>query len=94
MSSLTMSRPSVSSPLAGTPNAGVATKRITPKRNSSFPSSQALRPFPTVSAALRPSPKPLDTSDKKKSVKLIEPPANSRTTFVLDLSQAEFSRQD
>ncbi|KAK1232587.1 hypothetical protein PQX77_004255 [Marasmius sp. AFHP31] len=85
-----MSRPSVSSPLAGGPN---ATKRITPKRNSSFPSSQALRPFPTVSTALRPISTQKTTSDKK-SVKLIEPPANSRTTFVLDLSQAEFSRQD
>ncbi|ESK98461.1 hypothetical protein Moror_211 [Moniliophthora roreri MCA 2997] len=87
MSSLTMSRPSVSSPLAESAQGGAA-RRMLPKRNSSFPSSQALRPFPTVSAAFRPQNK------DKKPIKIIEPPANHRNTFVLDLSQAEFSRQD
>ncbi|KAG7099481.1 hypothetical protein E1B28_001328 [Marasmius oreades] len=90
MSSLTISRPNVSSPLANASN-GMATKRVVPKRNSSFPSSQALRPFPSVAGVLRPTQK---TGSEKKPVKIIEPPANFRTTFVLDLSQAEFSRQD
>ncbi|KAF9270480.1 hypothetical protein L218DRAFT_976264 [Marasmius fiardii PR-910] len=90
MSSLTISRPVVSSPLAD-PSNGIAAKRVAPKRNSSFPSSQALRPFPTIAAALRPMQQ---TGSAKKPVKIIEPPANFSTTFMLDLSQAEFSRQD
>ncbi|KAK7058283.1 hypothetical protein VNI00_001914 [Paramarasmius palmivorus] len=83
-----MSRPTISSPLADSAK-GAAAKKMLPKRNSSFPSSQALRPFPTVSAAFRPQNQP-----GKKPMKIIEPPANHRSTFVLDLSQAEFSRQD
>ncbi|KAF9036471.1 hypothetical protein BDZ89DRAFT_946417 [Hymenopellis radicata] len=86
-----MSRPIVSSPLAGPTCSQGQTKRITPRRNPSFPSSRALRPFPTIATATQPLG---SKSGNKKPVKLIQPPANHLHTFVLDLTQAEFSRQD
>ncbi|KAF8078349.1 hypothetical protein FPV67DRAFT_1404622 [Lyophyllum atratum] len=86
---MTMSRPTISSPLANpSHNTRTAAQRIIPRRNVSFPPSRALRPFPTVSHALHPAP------GKKPSVKIIEPPQNQKGTFVLDLTQAEFSRQE
>ncbi|KAF8887938.1 hypothetical protein CPB84DRAFT_1684367 [Gymnopilus junonius] len=96
--SLAFNRPAVSSPLAAASSQSnfPAIKRTVQKRNSSFPSSRALRPFPTISHILQP-PSPTATpssSGVKKPVKLIEPPENFKTTFVLDLTQAEFSRQD
>ncbi|KAG6837028.1 hypothetical protein H0H93_015891 [Arthromyces matolae] len=89
MATMTMSRPSISSPLANssrTPPS--AAQRITPQRTPSFPTSRALRPFPSVSNTLHPTP------GKKPPVKIIEPPKNYQGTFVLNLTQAEFSRQD
>jgi hypothetical protein len=91
---MTISRPAISSPLANSSRGvGAATQRVIPRRNTSFPSSRALRPFPTISHAFQ---KPSDTSTplNKKTVKLIEPPKNVKGTFVLNLTQAEFSRQD
>ncbi|KAG6911755.1 hypothetical protein DXG01_000001 [Tephrocybe rancida] len=89
MATMTMTRPLISSPLAdASHNHQVATQRIVPQRSASFPTSRALRPFPTVSHALRPTP------GKKPPVKIIEPPQNYKGTFLLDLTQAEFSRQD
>ncbi|KAJ6604309.1 hypothetical protein DFH09DRAFT_898504, partial [Mycena vulgaris] len=83
---MTASRPSVSSPLAGqTHTSGPAATRITPQRTYSFPTSRALRPFPSIAPA---APAP-----GKKPVKMIQPPANQRESFVLNLTQAEFSRQ-
>ncbi|KAJ7462719.1 hypothetical protein B0H11DRAFT_1735107 [Mycena galericulata] len=82
---MTASRPSVSSPLAGQSHpSGPAATRVTPQRTYSFPTSRALRPFPTISAA---------APTAKKPVKMIQPPANQRESFVLNLTQAEFSRQ-
>ncbi|KAJ7770783.1 hypothetical protein DFH07DRAFT_735102 [Mycena maculata] len=82
--SATMSRPSISSPLAGQSYAPGPAARATPQRTYSFPTSRALRPFPNTAAAAAPAPKP---------VKMIQPPANQRESFVLNLTQAEFSRQ-
>ncbi|KAF5356358.1 hypothetical protein D9756_004231 [Leucocoprinus leucothites] len=86
-----MSRPIVSSPLAGTTSSThtqTTAQRIIPRRNASFPSSRALRPFPSIAQSLQPS------SNSKKAVKIIEAPKNQPTMFMLDLTQAEFSRQD
>ncbi|KAG6832232.1 hypothetical protein H0H92_004197 [Tricholoma furcatifolium] len=89
MATMTMTRPLISSPLAGaSSNQSTTTQQILPQRSAMFPTSRALRPFPTVAHALRPTP------GKKPPVKLIEPPTNYKGTFVLDLTQAEFSRQD
>jgi hypothetical protein len=75
------SLPTISSPLAGQSRT-VSTTHLPPQRASYFPTSRSLRPFPSVVAA--PSRKP---------VKMIQPPANQRESFVLNLTQAEFSRQ-
>ncbi|KAJ7139789.1 hypothetical protein C8R44DRAFT_605643, partial [Mycena epipterygia] len=76
------SRPFVSSPLA---NQAPAATRMTPQRAYSFPTSRALRPFPSIASAA--------ATPGKKPVKMIQPPANQRESFVLNLTQAEFSRQ-
>ncbi|KAG6845649.1 hypothetical protein H0H87_005856 [Tephrocybe sp. NHM501043] len=90
MATMAMPRPHISSPLANASHnhPAVGTQRIIPQRAPSFPTSRALRPFPSVSHALRPTP------GKKPPVKIIEPPQNYKGTFLLDLTQAEFSRQD
>jgi hypothetical protein len=91
---MTMSRPAISSPLATSSRGiGTATQRVIPRRNASFPTSRALRPFPTISRSFQKSD---DTSTplNKKTVKLIEPPKDVKGTFLLDLTQAELSRQD
>ncbi|KAJ7785975.1 hypothetical protein B0H16DRAFT_12404 [Mycena metata] len=86
MATMSASRPAVSSPLAGpSSTSSSASTRMTPQRTFSFPTSRALRPFPTISSAAAAPP--------KKPVKMIQPPANQRGTFVLNLTQAEFSRQ-
>ncbi|KAK0198592.1 hypothetical protein F5146DRAFT_98655 [Armillaria mellea] len=77
-----MSRPTISSPLAGSPCTSGQAKRIVPRRNPSFPSSRALRPFPSVAAAFQPFG---SKASNKKPIKIIEPPANHFHTFVLDL---------
>jgi len=85
-----MSRPTVSSPLTGnaSPRRAQSTAQlIAQRRNSSFPSSRALRPFPSIAQSLGPS-----CSDKK-AIKIIEAPKHQQTMFVLDLTQAELSRQ-
>ncbi|KXN83568.1 hypothetical protein AN958_01133, partial [Leucoagaricus sp. SymC.cos] len=82
-----MSRPSVSSPLAGG-SSHTQTQRIMPRRNPSFQASRALRPFPSIAQSIQPS------SSNKKAVKIIEAPSSQKSMFMLDLTQAEFSRQD
>ena len=77
----TASRPRVSSPLAAS-----AQPRAPAARAHSFPTSRPLRPFPSLAV---PSSKPA-----RKPVKIIEPPANFKGAFVLNLTQAELSRQD
>lgn len=94
-SPMSLSRPQVSSPLAVSFDAGVTRPQPIPRppmpqrKSSGFMQSRALRPFPTISHALQPS-----KSSNAKPVKLIKPPQNSKMTFVLDLTQAEFSRQE
>ncbi|EGO04111.1 hypothetical protein SERLA73DRAFT_69892 [Serpula lacrymans var. lacrymans S7.3] len=63
---------------------------------------QTFRPGSYVSSPLAPSARnpinaqsrPLKSSVSAKPVKLIEPPKNFKTTFVLNLTQEEFSRHD
>ncbi|KAI0824092.1 hypothetical protein BC628DRAFT_1420205 [Trametes gibbosa] len=74
-------RPRVSSPLAASTQ-----PRSVPSRNHSFPTSRPLRPFPSIAANSQ--------SSSRKPVKIIEPPANFKGAFVLNLTQAELSRQD
>ena len=74
-------RPRVSSPLAAS-----AQPRPLPARTHSFPTSRPLRPFPSL--AVKPS------APARKPVKIIEPPANFKGAFVLNLTQAELRRQD
>ncbi|KAI0343930.1 hypothetical protein BDW22DRAFT_1106567 [Trametopsis cervina] len=85
MATVLSSRPSVSSPLAS----GTYTR---PSRTSSsrpgslgFPTSRSLRPFPSINTSV---------SSSRKPVKLIVPPKDFKTEFVLNLTQAELSRQD
>ncbi|KAG1716339.1 hypothetical protein ID866_823 [Astraeus odoratus] len=75
--------PYVSSPLAGSSHTSSASSKLLPKRASCFPQSRPLRPFASVSQ-----------STSKKPVKIIEPPKNFKMTFILDLTQDEFSRHD
>ncbi|KAJ7369003.1 hypothetical protein DFH08DRAFT_675824 [Mycena albidolilacea] len=79
------SRPSVSSPLANPTQTPGATAPTTPQRAYSFPRSSALRPFPSVVSA---------SGAGKKPVKMIQPPANQRGWFVLNLTQGELGRQE
>ncbi|KIK05602.1 hypothetical protein K443DRAFT_130428 [Laccaria amethystina LaAM-08-1] len=94
MATITMSRPFISSPLADPSiSSRTATQRMLPKRNTSFPSSRALRPFPTISHAFQSSSSTSSITDRKP-IKLIEPPKDQKAIFMLNLTQAEFSRQD
>ncbi|KAJ6501722.1 hypothetical protein C8R47DRAFT_1108517 [Mycena vitilis] len=77
-------RPPVSSPLASQAHSSGPAARIMPQRTYAFPTSRALRPFPSIAPA---------PAHGKKPVKMIQPPANQRETFELNLTQAEFSRQ-
>ncbi|KAI0076241.1 hypothetical protein K474DRAFT_1598329, partial [Panus rudis PR-1116 ss-1] len=85
-------KPTVSSPLAST----APPTRIVPKRQLSnapaFPTSRPLRPFPSINTSI----KGISSSGSapKKPTKIIEPPKNFRGQFVLNLTQAELSRQD
>ncbi|EKM49094.1 uncharacterized protein PHACADRAFT_154721 [Phanerochaete carnosa HHB-10118-sp] len=92
------SRPSVSSPLArptSIDGPAYLSTRPQPKRNLSitpvhFPTSRPLRPFPSIAQPLS----PLSPTSSRKAIKIIEPPKNFKSEFVLNLTQAEFSRQD
>ncbi|KAM5538260.1 hypothetical protein V8D89_008147 [Ganoderma adspersum] len=75
------SRPRVSSPLAVS-----AQSKSVSSRTHAFPTSRPLRPFPSVVAK--------SSNPARKPVKIIEPPANFKGAFVLNLTQAELSRQD
>lgn len=66
--------------------------RPQPKRSLSitpvsFPTSRPLRPFPSMA-------QPRSPVSPRKTTKIIEPPKNFKSEFVLNLTQAEFSRQD
>ncbi|KAI0322263.1 hypothetical protein OF83DRAFT_1167657 [Amylostereum chailletii] len=89
ISSPLASPPFASSPLAGhTQSPTPFSARPIPARTPSFPSSRPLRPFASIGHVTQPS------HHKGKPVKLIQPPANQRGQFVLNLTQAELSRQD
>ena len=66
---------------------------VAQRRNSHFPASRALRPFASIAQALQ-QPNTLSSQNRKPPVKLIEPPKNQKATFLLNLTQAELSRQD
>ncbi|CAL1696465.1 unnamed protein product [Somion occarium] len=81
------SKPPISSPLASN-----APTRLPPKRPLSnghaFPTSRPLRPFPSINTSFS------SNGPKSKPTKIIEPPKNFRGEWVLNLTQAEFRRQD
>ncbi|KAF7306635.1 Peptide methionine sulfoxide reductase [Mycena indigotica] len=81
MSTLSASRPMISSPLAGPTQNARAPPPQTRPYGGAFPTSRALRPFSTAANA------------GKKPVKIIQPPASQKDCFVLDLTQAELSRR-
>ncbi|KAI0932504.1 hypothetical protein AcW1_000390 [Taiwanofungus camphoratus] len=86
-------RPHVSSPLASN-----GASRPRPPRHlsgsPSFPTSRPLRPFPSIANTLSGLSQRSNGTASKKVTKLIEPPADLKSAFVLNLTQAEFSRQD
>jgi hypothetical protein len=84
----------VSSPLASSSSHAIPASRPRPIRTPSFPPSRPLRPFASIAQSIA-SPK-MGTSmiSTKKPVKLIEPPKNQRAIFLLNLTQAELSRQE
>ncbi|EKM83433.1 hypothetical protein AGABI1DRAFT_81208 [Agaricus bisporus var. burnettii JB137-S8] len=86
-----MSRPNVSSPLANSTSSTRGQSANThplSRRNPAFATSRALRPFPSIAQSLQPS------AGSKKAIKIIEAPKHQTSMFVLDLTQAEFSRKD
>ena len=86
------SRPLVSSPLASPTSPSRQAARTLPIRKSSFPASRPLRPFPSITTAAVVNG---TRGATKKPVKIIEPPKNySGGCFVLNLTQAELSRQE
>ncbi|KAI0005458.1 hypothetical protein BJV74DRAFT_761673 [Russula compacta] len=85
------SRPLVSSPLASPTSPSWQSARPLPVRKPSFPTSRPLRPFPLITTAGVNGTR----GPTKKATKIIEPPKNySGGCFVLNLTQAELSRQD
>lgn len=92
------SRPSVSSPLARpsiedgvqTPFARPQPKRSLSVNTVSLPKSRPLRPFPSIANSLS----PLSPTSQRKPTKIIEPPKNFKSEFVLNLTQTELARQD
>ncbi|KZP32214.1 hypothetical protein FIBSPDRAFT_700332, partial [Athelia psychrophila] len=73
------------SPLAASSRSNMHAPRPLATRKHSFPQSRPLRPFASIAPAASPGRKP---------VKMIEPPKNFKSTFMLNLTQTEFSRQD
>ncbi|KAI0307560.1 hypothetical protein B0F90DRAFT_1621367 [Multifurca ochricompacta] len=84
-------RPIVSSPLASPISPSRPSARPLSLRKPSFPASRPLRPFPSITTTSMNGTR----GTNKKPVKIIEPPKNySGGCFVLNLTQAELSRQD
>ena len=82
--------PITSSPLASN-TASTASRRPLTQRQHSFPSSPPLRPFTTITNKFPPK----EAIKPKPSQKLIEPPKDlDFGYFVLNLTQAEFSRRE
>ncbi|KIM84536.1 hypothetical protein PILCRDRAFT_818105 [Piloderma croceum F 1598] len=88
----------VSSPLASSPSRKLSitipASRPQPARNPSFPPSRPLRPFASIAQSIAPPKRGSPMLNAKKPVKLIEQPKNHKGTFLLNLTQAELSRQD
>ena len=78
--------PSVSRPRVSSPLAAAVQPRPQAARTHSFPTSRPLRPFPSIALSTK--------TPARKPVKIIEPPANFKSAFVLNLTQAELSRQE
>lgn len=90
---MTMHVPRSYAPAASSPLAATGSPRPLHQRGNSspaFPTSRPLRPFPSIATSFgkRANGAPA------KPVKIIEPPKNFRGEFVLNLTQAEFGRQD
>jgi hypothetical protein len=98
MSVVAPHNPFRSSPLIPSPLASASdhppSSQTTPRRSVAFPSSRPLRPFPAGPRTFQqPAVPKVSGSNLNKPVKLIEPPKNHKATFVLNLTQAEFSRR-
>ncbi|KAF7289668.1 Peptide methionine sulfoxide reductase [Mycena chlorophos] len=91
---LSATRPLVSSPLSGNggPSPARQQSQTYTRSGPAFPTSRALRPFPS-SFNSAPSLRTPVTKASGSGVKLIQPPASQKEWFVLDLTQAELSRQ-
>jgi hypothetical protein len=84
-------RPLVSSPLASPLSPSRQPAHPITIRNSLFPASRPLRPFPSIATAGVNGTR----GSTKKPIKIIEPPKGySGGCFVLNLTQAELSRRD
>ncbi|KAF7794128.1 hypothetical protein EIP86_005259 [Pleurotus ostreatoroseus] len=103
----TSSRPHVSSPLAYGTAARVQSRPAMPTHAKHlplssqaatpahmFPTSRPLRPFPSIASTMPRSVPSAGGAQGRKATKIIEPPKNFKTEFVLDLTQAELGRQD
>lgn len=80
--------PHTSSPLAGSPQGHSPSFRPSPARKPAHLKSRSIRPLPFSLQTV-----PTVSKDGRRPIKFIEPPKNQRCTFVLNLTQAEFSRQ-
>ncbi|KAH9835784.1 uncharacterized protein C8Q71DRAFT_763407 [Rhodofomes roseus] len=84
-------------PYASSPLVSNASSRQTRSLGAapSFPVSRPLRPFPSIANTMSPGlSQRSGAQGGKRQVKIIEPPANTKCAFVLNLTQAEFSRQE
>ena len=67
------------------------------KRGPAFPTSRPIRPFASIATTLQAGVATVSAAGKieKKPIKIIEPPEGFKSGyFVLNLTQAELSRQD
>ncbi|CCM02180.1 uncharacterized protein FIBRA_04259 [Fibroporia radiculosa] len=87
----TAARARVPSPLA---SSGLPRPPRNVMNAPSFPVSRPLRPFPSIANTLPGTLARTGGPGAKKAIKIIEPPADFKCEFVLNLTQAEFSRQD
>ncbi|KAH8100523.1 hypothetical protein BXZ70DRAFT_155443 [Cristinia sonorae] len=85
------SKPAISSPLAASNPAQRPLHQRTNSSSPAFPTSRPLRPFPSINTNF---PSKRSNGAPAKPVKIIEPPKNFRGEWVLNLTQAELSRQD
>jgi hypothetical protein len=85
--------PYVSSPLSPSSPTGPWSGPTPPTRTHAFPTSRPLRPFPQLALPMRRNAASAPQKSPPREV-TIQAPQGFRSSFVLNLTQAEFSRQD